>query len=167
MGVSNNGVIFLRWPAQRELRSRYNRDGVPRLLVVEGGAQPPVCVDPFEDWVRAPISQYDVEARVRALQNRLNSQRIPTLDAAGTLSFGGQSVTLSNAQATLMELLIERFGEVVYREEFVDALRAQVQKLTRNSLDLHVMRLRRRIQAMGLSVRTVWGRGYLLESSSP
>jgi DNA-binding response OmpR family regulator len=36
----------------------------------------------------------------------------------------------------------------------------------RNALDVHILRLRRRIDALGLSVRTVRSRGYLLESTS-
>jgi DNA-binding response OmpR family regulator len=35
--------------------------------------------------------------------------------------------------------------------------------MTRNALDLHMMRVRQRINALGLTVRTVWGRGYVLD----
>lgn len=100
-----------------------------------------------------------------ALQNRFNSRRVPTLDPAGTLSFGRHSVNISTTQAELMKLLIERFGEVVYRNEFVHRLGTQMYTLTRNSLDLHIMRLRRRLVTIDLSIRTVWGQGYLLESA--
>jgi DNA-binding response OmpR family regulator len=122
-----------------------------------------VCNDPFEDWVRAPISRDDLDARVRALQNRLDSRQIPTLDSAGTLTFGSHSITVSNVQTELMELLIEHFGEVVYRHELAQRLAERVQRPTRNSLDLHIMRLRRRLASTDLVIRTAWGRGYALE----
>ncbi|MFI2432685.1 helix-turn-helix domain-containing protein [Streptomyces sp. NPDC018693] len=131
--------------------------------MVEAGARPPVCNDPFEDWVRAPISRDDLDARVRALQNRLDSRQIPTLDSAGTLTFGSHSITISNVQTELMELLIEHFGEVVYRHELSQRLAECVQRPTRNSLDLHIMRLRRRLSPTDLVIRTAWGRGYALE----
>ncbi|MFB8248418.1 winged helix-turn-helix domain-containing protein [Streptomyces sp. NPDC001046] len=131
--------------------------------MVEAGARPPVCNDPFEDWVRAPISRDDLDARVRALQNRLDSRQIPTLDSAGTLTFGAHSITVSNVQTELMELLIEHFGEVVYRHELAQRLAERVQRPTRNSLDLHIMRLRRRLSPTDLVIRTAWGRGYALE----
>ncbi|MGW0609456.1 helix-turn-helix domain-containing protein [Streptomyces sp. NPDC002788] len=131
--------------------------------MVEAGARPPVCNDPFEDWVRAPISRDDLDARVRALQNRLDSRQTPTLDSAGTLTFGSHSITISNVQTELMELLIEHFGEVVYRHELSQRLAERVQRPTRNSLDLHIMRLRRRLSATDLVIRTAWGRGYALE----
>ncbi|MBL1097917.1 winged helix-turn-helix domain-containing protein [Streptomyces coffeae] len=124
-----------------------------------------MSIDPVEDWVRPPISRDDLEARVRALQNRFNSRRIPTLDSAGNLRFGRHSITISTTQTELMKLLIERFDEVVYRNEFVHCLASRMPTLTRNSLDLHIMRLRRRLLPIDLSIRTVWGRGYMLEKA--
>ena len=107
-----------------------------------------------------------LDARVKALQNWFDSRRVPLLDSAGTLSFGSHSITISPTQTELMALLVERFREVVYRNEFVHCLALRVPELTRNSLDLHVMRLRRRLLPIDLSIRTVWGRGYMLEDAA-
>lgn len=167
MGVRNSDVVFVRWPAQADLRVRCRKDGVPRLLVVEGAAEPPVSSDPVEDWVRPPVSRDDLEARVKALQNRFDSRRIPAVDSTGTLVFGRHSITVSTTQTELLRLLIDRFGEVVYRIEFVQCLALRTPKLNRNSLDLHIMRLRRRLLPIDLSIRTVWGRGYMLEPVGP
>ncbi|XTZ13629.1 winged helix-turn-helix domain-containing protein [Micromonospora echinospora] len=164
MGGRKTDVIFVRWPAQVDLRTRCRREKIPRLLVVEGGAEPPVSTDPVEDWVRPPISSDDLNARVQALQNRFDSSRLPTLDPAGTLTFGTHSIIISTTQTEIMKLLIERFGEVVYRKEFVNRLGNHVPALSRNSLDLHIMRLRRRLSRIDLSIRTVWGRGYMLQT---
>ncbi|MFZ3561271.1 helix-turn-helix domain-containing protein [Streptomyces sp. BH055] len=140
---------------------------MPRLLVIEGGAQPPVSNDPVEDWVRPPVSREDLQARVKALQNRFESRRIPTIDCTGNLCFGRHSITISTTQTELMQLLIDRFGEVVYRVEFMQRLAERTPALNRNSLDLHIMRLRRRLLPIGLSIRTVWGRGYMLDHAEP
>jgi DNA-binding response OmpR family regulator len=161
--MAPDGVVFVRWPAQSDRRNQARRDGVPRLLVVEAGAEPPICDDPIEDWVRTPVSQIDLQARVVALQNRFVSRRLPVLDSAGTLFVGALSINISSAQAVLMEMLIEQFGEVVYRDELTQRLSDRVTNPTRNLLDLHIMRLRRRLLPLGLSIRTAWGRGYLLE----
>ncbi|MFJ8133197.1 winged helix-turn-helix domain-containing protein [Streptomyces hydrogenans] len=139
---------------------------MPRLLVVEAGAQPPVSNDPVEDWIRPPVSRQDLEARVKALQSRFDSCRVPTIDSTGTLSYGSHSITISSTQTELMRLLIDRFGEVVYRTEFVECLAMRTPTLNRNSLDLHIMRLRRRLLPIDLSIRTVWGRGYMLENAA-
>ncbi|MGQ0804164.1 MAG: helix-turn-helix domain-containing protein, partial [Actinomycetota bacterium] len=59
--------------------------------------------------------------------------------------------------------LVERFGAVVGRETL--ARRAwPEQRPTRNALDVHMSRLRRRIAPLGLGVRTVRARGYLLQA---
>ncbi|GGY73545.1 hypothetical protein GCM10010363_63310 [Streptomyces omiyaensis] len=166
VGVRNTDVVFVRWPAQADLRTRYRKEGVPRLLVVEAGAQPPISNDPVEDWIRPPVSRDDLEARVKALQNRFDSCRVPTIDSTGTLSYGPNSITISTTQTELMRLLIDRFGEVVYRAEFVECLAMRTPTLNRNSLDLHIMRLRRRLLPIDLSIRTVWGRGYMLENAA-
>ncbi|MCX5612946.1 MULTISPECIES: winged helix-turn-helix domain-containing protein [unclassified Streptomyces] len=138
---------------------------MPRLLVVEAGAQPPISNDPVEDWVRPPVSRDDLEARVTVLQSRFDSNRVPTIDSTGTLSFGHHSITVSTTQTELMRLLVDRFGDVVHRSEFVQRFALQTLTLNRNALDLHIMRLRRRLLPIELSIRTVWGRGYMLENA--
>ncbi|KPI09519.1 winged helix-turn-helix domain-containing protein [Streptomyces sp. NPDC059340] len=163
MENSGRHVKFVRWPAEASIRNHLRKEGIPCLLVVEGGAQPPICTDVSEDWIRAPISHQDVQARVRALQQRTYGRKVPVLDSTGVLYFRNKTVTVSNAQVELMEKFIEHYEEVVYRAELEQQLAKRVPAPTRNSLDLHIMRLRRRISMVNLSIRTVWGRGYMLE----
>lgn len=167
MTVRNLDVIFIRWPVQSDLRSRCQQDGIPRLLVVEGCAQPPISDDPVEDWVRPPVSTDDLQARVKALQHRFDRRRAPKLDSTGTLNFGRHTISISSTQTELMRLLIDRFGKVVYRVEFMERFADRTPRLNRNSLDLHIMRLRRRLLPIGLLIRTVWGRGYMLDYTDP
>ncbi|MFD5556883.1 winged helix-turn-helix domain-containing protein [Streptomyces sp. NPDC127068] len=132
--------------------------------MVEGGAEPPLCSDPHEDWVRAPISRIDLDARVAALRHRATSRRTPVLDASGTLYYDTRSVSISTTQTELMALFVERFEAVVHRDELRRRLAGAAEcSPTRNSLDLHIMRLRRRLDPVHLSIRTAWGKGYLLE----
>jgi len=88
---------------------------------------------------------------------------MPKLDSTGMLYFGAHSITISNTQTELMNLLIEQFEEVVYRHELERRLAERTPRPTRNSLDLHIMRLRRRLSSIDLVIRTAWGRGYVLE----
>ena len=157
-------VQLLRWPAQQELREECRSRGVPRILVVEAGLGAPVCDDIYEDWVRAPIPSHDLKARTEALVHRYHRYRAPRLDEDGVLWFASQSVTLSPMQAELLSMLVARFGEVVPRETLRFRLGNEEGSLTRNALDLHMMRIRQRISPLGLTIRTVWGRGYVLDS---
>jgi DNA-binding response OmpR family regulator len=158
-------VKFVRWPAQADLRTSYLAAGIPCLLVVEGGATPPICVDAKEDWVRAPISKHDLHARLNGLRARAHIHSVPRLDENRMLHFRGKSTPISATQTDLLRLFVSRFGEVVARDDLCAGLETEDRRSTRNSLDLQIMRLRRRIEPIGLAIRTVWGHGYVLEQA--
>lgn len=162
----SKGVKLTRWPIEADVRNDCRRAGIPRLLVVEAGKDAPVCADPTEDWIRAPASRGDVEARIQALVQRAYGQKVPSVDSTGVLCFGMNSVAISSTQVGIMELFVAHYGEVVYRAELVQQVVKATGKISRNALDLQIMRLRRRIVAVGLSIRTVWGRGYILEAAT-
>jgi DNA-binding winged helix-turn-helix (wHTH) protein len=61
----------------------------------------------------------------------------------------------------LMAALIDRFGAVVRRHALIDAAWPGGDA-TANNLDVSVARLRRQVLPLGLEVRTVRSRGYLL-----
>lgn len=159
-------VILLRWPAEAAKRERCHEFGTLRLLVVEGGVDPPVTVDVQEDWVRAPISQEDLQARIAALRARSSVHTRPQVDPHGVLRFGMRCTPVSPTATDLLECLVRQFGVLVSREVLHECLPEGVDDDNRNVLDLHMMRLRKRIRPVGLVIRTVWGRGYLLEAES-
>ncbi|MGW1727972.1 winged helix-turn-helix domain-containing protein [Streptomyces sp. NPDC002306] len=159
-------VQLVRWPAQRELREECRVRGMPRILVVEAGLRAPVCEDIFEDWVRTPVTSFDLQARSDALVHRYRRSRAPQLDEDGVLRFASRSVTLSPMQAALLALLVAQFAQVVPREALGSRLGRGQGPMSRNALDLHMMRIRHRINALGLTVRTVWGRGYVLDAEA-
>lgn len=74
---------------------------------------------------------------------------------------------MSSTHLELMDLFVERFGQVVYRWELMAILTKRDSTSTRNALDLHIMRMRKRIAPLDLDIVTAWGRGYALEEKSP
>jgi hypothetical protein len=156
-------VKLLRWPAESARRARYQALGVPRLLVLEGGVPAPVCSDVREDWVRPPMTEGDLRARIATLLAKAEAHRLPQLDPYGILRFGDRSITVSPSQIDLLDCLIRRFGSLVPRAALLQCLPSRPGAFSRNALDLHIMRLRRRIQPVDLVIRTVYRRGYLLE----
>jgi DNA-binding winged helix-turn-helix (wHTH) protein len=158
-------VLLVRWPQEAERRERLHNEGRPRLLVVEPGAAPPTVVDCLEDWVREHADERDVRARLDTLAKRAEGHRrsVPELDVDGVLRFDGRWVGLPPVEARLMESLISRYGAVVSREQL--ARNGWPEGAPgRNALDVHVLRLRRRIAPLGLAIKTVRSRGYLLEA---
>jgi DNA-binding response OmpR family regulator len=160
-------VVLLRWPAEAARRDDLTELGVARLLLVEDGASPPAPVDCLEDWIRVPAPELDLRARITALESRCarHSPATPTLDGDGVLRFGPAWVSLPPVEARLTQVLVDRFGAVVGRETLA---RAGWPEGTagRNALDVHVLRLRRRLSAVGLVIRTVRSRGYLMEGAA-
>jgi hypothetical protein len=137
--------------------------GVLRLLVVEGGVPAPICSDIREDWVRPPMTEGDLRARIAALLARAEAQQLPQLDPCGILRLGDRSITVSPTETDLLECLIRRFRSLVPKATLLQCLPGWPDGVSRNALDLHIMRLRRRIHSVDLGIRTVHGRGYLLE----
>jgi DNA-binding response OmpR family regulator len=138
----------------------------PRLLLVEDGAPPPDLLDQLEDWIRVPAPTADLRARVEGLRRRacaLNPVE-PTLDEDGVLRVGDRWAALPPVEARLTRAFLDRFGAVVSRAGLARAGWPSGAP-GRNVLDVHVLRLRRRLAPLGLVIRTVRSRGYLLELS--
>ena len=84
------------------------------------------------------------------------------LDDFGVLRVNGAWVALPPLEARLAEALLERLGAVTSRELLIRA-GWPTGAPGRNALDVHVLRLRRRLTPVGLAIRTVRSRGYLME----
>ena len=174
---------MLRWPEEAGRREVLSGAGEPRLLLVPEGQEPPPVDDCLEDWIRVPAAENEVQARVDALAVRGQAHvpdetdghdapngdstghtppAPPALDDFGVLRVGSAWVALPPLEARLTEALLERLGTVTSRELLV---RAGWPSGTpgRNALDVHVLRLRRRLTPVGLAIRTVRSRGYLME----
>lgn len=157
-------VEVVRWPADSTRLAELRDSGVPRLLVVDDDAEPPVPLDCLEDWVVPNASEREMDARRRALVIRSEQHSVkPQLDTDGLLHHRDAWVSLSPVEQSLAAALLERYGAVVTRDVLAD--RAWPSGVpTRNALDVHVLRLRRRIAPLGLEIRTVRSRGYLMQS---
>jgi DNA-binding response OmpR family regulator len=161
-------VALLRWPTETTRRDSLIAAGVPRLLLIEPGEEPPLPADCLEDWARVPALEDDVRARTAGLgvRTRAHNHVVPDLDDHGVLRLGAGWVPLPPVEARLTGALLSRFGAVVSRESLSRA-GWPAGAPGRNALDVHVLRLRRRLSPIGLAIRTVRSRGYLLEAVRP
>jgi len=155
-------VVLVRWPVESIRRQRIAEEGLPRLLLVEDDAEPPIGDDPLEDWVRIPAPEIDVQARLATLTARARAVAAPRLDLDGVLRVGSLWVSLPPVEARLTRAMLDRFGAVVSRDSLSRAGWPDGAP-GRNALDVHVLRLRRRLAPVRLAIRTVRSRGYLLE----
>jgi DNA-binding response OmpR family regulator len=158
-------VVPVRWPEENFHLGELRGTGTPRLLLVGPDAPPPDSIDPLEDWIRLPAEDRDVRARVATLEARAeDGSSLPEIDDDACCATG-TGVSLSPVERELAGALVERFGAVVGRD--LMARRAwPTGAPTRNALDVHILRLRRRIAPLGMPIRTVRSRGYLLQTTS-
>lgn len=162
--MPGHDVVLVRWPDETARRDVLVADGVPRLLLLSDGSAPPAPSDCLEDWVRLPCDELELRTRVEHLRRRVvaHLDDVPELDEHGVLRYAGRWVSLPPVEARLTAAMVERFGAVVSREALSRAGWPSGVN-GRNALDVHVLRLRRRLAAIGLAIRTVRARGYLLE----
>ena len=157
-------VRTLHWPEDEERRLRLQEAGEPRLLLVSAQQAPPRVTDPLEDWIRLPAGEIDRRARIDTLRARAGGTggAEPTIDGDGLVRTSDGWVSVAPVEARLASLLIENFGAVVSREALGDVAWPDG-PVQRNALDVRILRLRRRLNDIGLVIRTIRSRGYLLE----
>jgi two-component system, OmpR family, response regulator len=157
-------VVLLRWPEEDARLRQLRAARAPRLLLLNAASAPPESADCLEDWIRLPANGRDVGARAASLAVRAESdQTAPEVDGDGLLRRGGRWVALPPVEAALAAVLVDGFGAVVGREILARRVWPNGEPRSR-ALDVNVNRLRRRIAPLGIEVRTVRARGYLMEA---
>ena len=130
-----------------------------------------------DDYITKPFSVEALLARVRALLRRSN-----TVVAKGTLSFhdinmdltshrvnrNGRKLHLGPTEYRLMEFFLQHPRRVFTREELLDAVWGKDIHVEPRTVDVHIRRLRRAINADGELdlVRTVRAAGYALDTET-
>jgi hypothetical protein len=156
-------IFLVLWPRDEQRRQRLERDGLPRLLLVEEHVDPPVAADCLEDWVTVPTTQAELWARVRTLRTHAaaHDRSVPVLDGDGVLHYGSGVVAFGQVDAGVLSALLAQFGAVVQ----LDQLRRAGWpggRPTGNALHHSLLRLRTHLAPLGLVIRNVRRRGYLL-----
>ncbi|HEV7825332.1 MAG TPA: response regulator transcription factor [Mycobacteriales bacterium] len=162
----------------RQLRQRSNvpiimvtaRDGeIDKVVGLELGA---------DDYVTKPYSPRELVARIRAVLRRRSEpeELLPTALEAGpvrmdvdrhTVSVSGETVSLPLKEFELLEMLLRNAGRVLTRGQLIDRIWGADYVGDTKTLDVHVKRLRAKIEPEPASPRhlvTVRGLGYKYEA---
>ena len=157
---------MLRWPAEAGERRRLHAAGVPRLLLVADGEDPPADLDELEDWLRGPFAPTDLSARTERLRRRAREAPVrPMLDHDGLLRHRGHWVAIPDSQLVVVQLLLDRLGSLVRTDELAAAYAAGGGNPNRRAVSMLVVRLRSRLAELGLQLHVVRRRGVVLEAA--
>lgn len=158
-------VMLVRWPEEEDNIERLRTKGVPRLLLVAPGATPPTDSDCIQDWIRLPADDADIHIRAVVLARRAASHNTTVnVTDDGRVSYGGKWVGLSPLEQSLLRTLADSIGDVVSYDALVGSAWPDGNG-SGPALRVHILRLRRRILPIGLEIRTVPKRGYVLEAT--
>jgi len=124
-----------------------------------------------DDYVTKPFSLPEFEARVRALIRRSQAVRSPKLHFGGLMidstarraQIDGEELDLTPREWAVLEYLVTRPGQVISKEQMLQALCSWDDSLTHNAIEVYISRLRTKLQNAGIRIRTVRGFGYLVE----
>jgi two-component system OmpR family response regulator len=164
VGWDDVGIELVAWPQEERRRQALAKAGVPRMLVLGADDEPPGELGLDEDWIRTPVSVTDLRARAERLRRTmapLHESR-PFIDQQRILHRGPAAVALTRTEAVIMDLLLQRHDEIVSIDEIEHAAWRHGAP-SRDAVHAAMARLRRRLQAAMLVVRSVRGAGFVLE----
>ena len=131
-----------------------------------------------DDYVTKPYSSRELLARIKAILRRLNEPEdlLPSTIEAGpvrmdverhVVDVSGNAVNLPLKEFELLELLLRNSGRVLTRGQLIDRIWGSDYVGDTKTLDVHIKRLRAKIEADPASPRhivTVRGLGYKFEA---
>ena len=132
-----------------------------------------------DDYMIKPFAFAELVARIRALVRRGRAAELPRLTAADLeldlitrkVLRGGHAVELTAREFELLEYLLRHRGQVVSRESLARDVWRETARTTPldNVIDVHIARLRRKIDAdQGTKlIHTVRGVGFMLHEGEP
>lgn len=129
-----------------------------------------------DDYLLKPFEMEELIARLRALLRRPSSV-LGTRLTSGNLAFdtisrratvAGAPLALTRKELGLLELLLRRAGRVVPKESIEQSLYSFDEVASRNSIEVLVHRVRRKLIDAGVDqqIHTLRGVGYLLTDGS-
>ena len=127
------------------------------------------------DYMAKPFSLQELEARVRALTRRGMGSTTATIkhgplvyDQAGRMAtIDGRMVELSARELGLLEVLLQRVGRLVSKDQLVERLCEWGEEVSNNAIEVYIHRLRKKIEKGPIRIATVRGLGYCLEKIAP
>ena len=183
-------LIILDWMLPKldglEVLRRIRRtSAVPVLMLTARGEETDRVVGlevGADDYLTKPFSMRELIARVRAMLRHVEQiQQMVTTDRSGDESplqrgelrldpqahlavLNGETLDLSRTEFDLLHLLLRNPGRAFSRTYLLDTVWGETYVGGDRSVDNAMLRLRKKLGAVGDDIETVWGVGYRLRA---
>jgi two-component system phosphate regulon response regulator PhoB len=179
-------VVLLDWMIEgvsgievcRRLRRAPDTANVPIIMLTARGEEADRVrglETGADDYITKPFSPRELVARVGAVLRRvrpaLAGERLSYADlemdiASHKAKRNGETIQLGPTEFRLLRHFLEHPGRVFSRERLLDSVWGQDSEIELRTVDVHIRRLRKAINAGGRSdiIRTVRSAGYALDS---
>lgn len=130
-----------------------------------------------DDYVTKPFNPQELVARVQSVLRRARPADAGALDQIDvgalhmdirnrTATIRGEAVTLTPKEFDLLATFARFLNVTLDREKLLDLVWGTAFYSLR-TVDVHIVRLRNKLQGSGLKIETVWGSGYRLVEAIP
>jgi DNA-binding response OmpR family regulator len=177
-------LVILDWMLPRldglEVCRRIRRDSIVPILMLTARSEEVDRVLGLEvgadDYLTKPFSIRELLARVRALLRRVEldhassaTEAAPPVLQAGPLrvdlaqhvvAVDGRPAELTPREFELLALLVRNPGRAFARDYLMEKVWGYEAGGSDRTVDTHVLRLRKKLGAVGERIETVWGIGY-------
>lgn len=128
-----------------------------------------------DEFIEKPFDIHVLTAKIQALlrrtyafsqqKNVLSYKELELNLNSTSLMCNGESVSLTKNEYMILQLLMEKHGNVVSREELMEKLWGNDEFIDDNTLTVNVTRVRKKLETAGCVdyIRTKKGLGYILE----
>lgn len=155
----------------RRLRREASTESIPIIMLTAKAAEAEKIAGlevGADDYIVKPFSVKEVVARVRAVLRRSEKEVSPKYeDPRISIDFDdmrvvcdSENVRLTRKEFALLEYLIKNTGRVATRQQLLDNVWGYSYFGDTRTLDVHIRRLRQKMDGCGSAVETVVGVGY-------
>jgi two-component system cell cycle response regulator CtrA len=127
-----------------------------------------------DDYLTKPFDREELLVRLRTVIRRAHGHagsvirigRLAVDVSAKTVEIDGQPLKTTAKEYGILELLALRRGMTLTKETFLDHLYGGMDEPEQKIIDVFICKLRKKIAAISgdqNAIRTIWGRGYMLE----
>ena len=124
-----------------------------------------------DDYLTKPFKLLELEARLRALIRRTNSNNSNLINVGALtlnitermISANDKAIAFSKREFGVLELLILRNGRAVSKEALIENLYNWSEEVSTNAIEVYIYRVRKKLEPYNIQINNISGLGYILE----